>query len=401
MENTTTQNIKKIAILGSTGSVGHQALGVAEGGRYQIDFLTGGQNLKLLAEQVRKFDVHKVAVADASSVSDLRLLLAGESVSVVGGEEAICELISCSEADTFVHSISGLAGIPYAIEASKTGKRLAIANKESIISLGELIFENVRNNKGELIPVDSEHSAIFQCLLTSDAVNASGDFKPEIVKRILLTASGGPFFGMTKEQIEKVTPEMALAHPTWSMGQKITIDCATLMNKGFEIIEAVRLFGVEIDKIEVLVHRQSIIHSMVEYIDNMVIAQLGHPDMSSCIRYALTYPERSFAASSGVDFAALGKLTFDRPDREVFPLLDAAIRAYRMGTTAPTALIASDEEAVSAFIDGKIRFCDISDIVCETLETFSPHITCDYNSVKDAELTSRHISGNLISKIKR
>ena len=171
--------------------------------------------------------------------------------------------------------------------------------------------------------------------------------------------------------------------------------------KGLEVIEAHFLYDMPYEKIDVVVHPQSIIHSMVEYIDNMVIAQLGHPDMSSCIRYALTYPERSFAASSGVDFAALGKLTFDRPDREVFPLLDAAIRAYRMGTTAPTALIASDEEAVSAFIDGKIRFCDISDIVCETLETFSPHITCDYNSVKDAELTSRHISGNLISKIKR
>ena len=399
MENNSTE--RKIAVLGSTGSVGRQALAVAEDGKYKIDFLTGGKNLKLLAEQTRKFGVRKVAVADVASVPELKLLLAGENVSVTGGETAICELISNSDADTFVHAISGLAGIPYALEASKTGKRLAIANKESIISLGDLIYYNIRKNKGELIPVDSEHSAIFQCLLTSKAISASGDFKPEIVKRILLTASGGPFFGMTKEQVEKVTPEMALAHPTWSMGQKITIDCATLMNKGFEIIEAVRLFGVDIDKIEVLVHRQSIIHSMVEYIDNMVIAQLGNPDMSSCIRYSVTYPERSFVASSGVDFTALGKLTFDRPDREVFPLLDAAVRAYKKGTTAPAALIAADEEAVSAFISGKIGFCDISDIVCETLEAFTPHLICDYDSVIDAEITSRDISSRLISNIKR
>ena len=206
---------------------------------------------------------------------------------------------------------------------------------------------------------------------------------------------------MTKKQIENVTPEMALAHPTWSMGQKITIDCSTLMNKGFEIIEAVRLFGVDIDKIEVLVHRQSIIHSMVEYIDNMVIAQLGLPDMSSCIRYAVTYPERSFVGSCGVDFVSLGKLTFNRPDREAFPLLDAAVQAYKMGTTAPAALIASDEEAVAAFIGGKIGFCDISDIVCETLEAFSPHPTCDVNSVIDAELSSREIAKRLISNVKR
>lgn len=391
----------KIAILGSTGSVGRQALGVTENGGYEIDFLTGGKNVTLLAEQARKYRAGVVAVPDGSSAKELKLLLAGENVKVFSGEASICELIANTEANVIVHSVSGLAGIPYAIEASKTGKRLAIANKESIISLGDEIYKNVRESGGELIPVDSEHSAIFQCLLTSGAVSARGEFRPEIVKRILLTASGGPFFGMDRGSLVNVTPEMALAHPTWSMGQKITIDCATLMNKGFEIIEAVRLFGVDIEKIEVLVHRQSIIHSMVEYIDNMVIAQLGRPDMSSCIRYALTYPERSFVDVRGLDFTEIGKLTFDKPDRDSFPLLDAAVCAYKKGTTSPVALIAADEEAVSAFINGEIGFCDISDVVCDTLEVFAPHTVCDIDSVYDAESSARESARRLIEKIRR
>ena len=379
----------KIAVLGSTGSVGCQALDALRSSGSSVVLLTGGKNVKLLSEQAREYNAKYCAVPDQSSASELSTLLADTPTRVYGGKDAICKCIEECGADVFVHAISGMAGIPAAVAASKTGARLAIANKESIISLGDTIFDNIRKSGGELIPVDSEHSAIFQCLITSGAIDASGNSKPEMVRRILLTASGGPFFGATREELSKVTPEMALSHPTWKMGKKITIDSATLMNKGFEIIEACRLFGVGIDKVQVLVHRQSIIHSMVEYIDTMVMAQLGTPDMRHCVRYALSYPERMNIDERGLDFASIGKLTFDDPDTDAFPLLDAARRAYIKGTTCPAALIAADEEAVASFIDGKIGFCDISDVVIEVVEKFSQHSGCSVETVFDAEQPRR------------
>ncbi|MBE6562136.1 MAG: 1-deoxy-D-xylulose-5-phosphate reductoisomerase [Ruminococcaceae bacterium] len=389
---------RKVAVLGSTGSVGTQAIDALSVTDCEYVLLTGGRNIKLLADQARQTKVPLVAVPDEKTAVELRGLLAGESVKVLGGEGAVCEAIRECGADLFVHSIAGMAGIPAALEVSKTGARLAIANKEAIISLGDIIFDNVRKYGGELIPVDSEHSAIFQCLMTSGAVDAKGGSRPEIVKRILLTASGGPFFGKKREELQKVTPEMALAHPTWKMGPKITIDCATLMNKGFEIIEAARLFHVDIDKIEVLVHRQSIIHSMVEYIDTTVMAQLGTPDMRHCVRYALTYPERMTVKEPGLDFPALARLTFDAPDREAFPLLDTAVSAYKMGTTAPAALIAADEEAVSAFIGGKIGFTAISDTVAEAMVKYTPDTVYTAESVFEAEKEAREIAKQIISK---
>ncbi len=389
---------RKVAVLGSTGSVGRQSIDALSETGAEFVLFTGGRNISLLAEQARKCKPRAVAIPDESSALELKALLADTDTVVYGGKDSICKCIEECGADVIVHSISGLAGIPSAIAASKTGARLAIANKESIISLGDVIFDNIRSSGGELIPVDSEHSAIFQCLVTSGAVDAKGKRRPEIVNRILLTASGGPFFGMKREDLENVTPEMALAHPTWKMGRKITIDCATLMNKGFEVIEAVRLFGVDLDRVEVVVHRQSIVHSMVEYIDTMVIAQLGTPDMRHCVRYALSYPDRMRVDETGLDFYSLNSLTFDRPDTEAFPLLDAARRAYRLGTTAPAALIAADEEAVLAFVSGKIGFCDMSDVVCETLEKFNPHSTCTEETVFDAERTARSIADSLISK---
>lgn len=393
-------NIKrKVAVLGSTGSVGTQAIDALSHTDCEYVLLTGGRNIKLLAEQARQTKTPLCAVPDEKTAEELRVLLAGENVKVLGGADAVCEGIRECGADLYVHSISGMAGIPAALEVSKTGARLAIANKEAIISLGDIIFSNIKKYGGELIPVDSEHSAIFQCLMTSGAVDAKGNSRPEIVKRILLTASGGPFFGQKRSELEKVTPQMALAHPTWKMGPKITIDCATLMNKGFEIIEAARLFAVDIDKIEVLVHRQSIIHSMVEYVDTTVMAQLGTPDMRHCVRYALTYPERMTVNEKGLDFAALGRLTFDAPDREAFPLLDTAVKAYKMGTTAPAALIAADEEAVAAFIGGKIGFCEISDTVAEAMEKYTPDKEYSAESVFEAEACAREIARSIISKL--
>jgi len=390
---------KKVAVLGSTGSVGRQALEALSRIGCEYVLLSGGKNVELLARQARATGAAVCAVPDESSADELRALLAGECTKVYGGPDAICSCIENCGADLIVHAISGMAGIPAAIASSNTGARLAIANKESIITLGDVIFDNIREHGGELIPVDSEHSAIFQCLAASGAVDAKGNTRPEIVKRILLTASGGPFFGKNREELYGVTPEMALAHPTWKMGPKITIDCATLMNKGFEIIEAVRLFGVGIDKIEVLIHRQSIIHSMVEYVDTMVMAQLGTPDMRHCVRYALSYPERMVIDEAGLDFTKVASLTFDEPDTAAFPLLDAARRAFSMGTTAPAALIAADEEAVSAFVSGNLSFNGISDVVIGTLDRFTPHGECTVETVYDAEASSHAIAKELISKL--
>ena len=391
---------KRIAILGATGSVGRQAFDVALG-NYDIVLLTGGANVKLLAEQIRASRCPLAALPTEAAAQELRLLLKGEEVKVYGGEDAVCRCIEECGADVFVHSIAGMAGIPSALAASASGARLAIANKEAIISVGDMIYDNIRRSGGELIPVDSEHCAIFQCLLTSGAVDAKGAKYPDKVKRILLTASGGPFFGKKFDELSAVTPQMALSHPTWVMGQKITVDSATLMNKGFEIIEGARLFGVDIDRIEVLIHRQSIIHSMVEYTDNMVMAQLGAPDMRHCIRYAISYPKRMEVAESGLDFAALGSLSFAAPDYDAFPLLRAAVKAYKMGTTAPAALIASDEVAVDAFLKGKIGFTDIYRVVEETLCRFVPHTEYTVETVYEAERFARNTAQGVVSSIDR
>ena len=272
-----------------------------------------------------------------------------------------------------------------------------MANKEAIICAGESIFDNLRRFGGELVPVDSEHSAIFQCLAENRGEASGVCASARSVRRIILTASGGPFFGMKRAELEKVTPERALAHPTWKMGKKITIDSATLMNKGFEIAEAVRLFGVPTEKVDVVVHRQSIIHSMVEYTDNTVIAQLGAPDMRSAIRYSFTYPERGTSLSDPLDFAAIGKLTFDRPDPEAFPLLEAGRAALEMGGTAPCTLIGADESAVDAFLRSELSFNAIADVVFETLNAVTPSAVSE-ESLAAADAEARRIAGE---KLKR
>jgi len=353
-------NIKKVAILGSTGSVGTQTVDVVRRMGLRVSLLTGWRNLALLAEQIRELEPEYVYVRSKEDAVYLKSLLNGRQPEYLTEEKALAEAVRYTDADCIVHCIAGLAGIPTALAASESGKRLAIANKEAIIALGDEIKKRMRISGGELIPVDSEHSAIFQCLQGNRLCG---------IKRILLTASGGPFFGRTTQEMQNVTVEETLAHPTWKMGPKITVDSATLMNKGFEIMEAVRLFDVPENKVEVLVHRQSIIHSMVEYTDNTVMAQLSAPDMRSCIRYALTYPEREELDEAGLDFCALAKLTFAAPDTETFLLLNTAREAIRLDGTYPAALIAADECAVAAFLAHKLPFAQIAPAVCSILDS--------------------------------
>lgn len=357
---------KTLTVLGATGSVGIQACDVAASLGWPVKMLCAGKNYAKMAQLARMLSPEICIMEDESAAAALRELLAGTGIAVDFGDEAILSYLRTSPADVTVHAIAGLAGTAAALAAASTPTRIAMANKEAVIAAGELIRDRLRLSGGEMIPVDSEHSAIFQCLTTEGAPTLFS--ASDRVSRIILTASGGPFFDMTREEMYSVTPEMALAHPTWKMGAKITVDCATMMNKGFEVIEASRFFGVSAEQIDVIVHRQSIIHSMVEYIDNTVIAQLGLPDMRSAVRYALTYPERAAVTGDRLNFAKIASLTFHEPDRKAFPLLDQATAALKRGGTAPAALIAADEVAVDAFLHGRISFGHISDIVVSTME---------------------------------
>lgn len=388
------------AVLGSTGSVGRQAIDALCALGVRITLLTAGNNIELLLRQIG--EVHPAAVAVPCDKNGKRLKdTVGCSVQVYSGKDAVCDAVKDSGADIIVHAISGLAGLPSALAAADTGARIAMANKEAIISAGHLIYERLAVSGGELIPVDSEHSAVFQCLCAQGAASPKAPADPTFVRRILLTASGGPFFGKSRKELDEVTPAMALAHPTWKMGKKITVDCATLMNKGFELIEACRLFGVAPDKVEVLIHRQSIIHSMVEYTDGAVIAEMSYPDMRDCVRYALTYPERAPFGGDPLDFEKVGQLTFHKPDTDAFPLLCAARDAWNRGGTAPAALIAADEEAVDAFLDGRLSFTGIFDAVINTMDKFSVTEADCEEAVFAAEKAARLIARAEIDTICR
>ena len=350
---------KNIAILGSTGSVGEQAIDVADKMNMRVTALSANSNFKRVEEQARRFGVKAVAMADESAAGELRVRLADTDTKVYSGDEGICEMTLSEKRDVVLNSIIGEAGLLPSLAAIDSGARLALANKESLVVAGEIVTAKAKEKGVEILPVDSEHSAIFQCLKSG---------KQAEVKKILLTASGGPFFGYTAEQLRAIGVKEALAHPTWKMGAKITIDSATLMNKGFEVIEAVHLFGVPADRIEVVVHRESIIHSMVEYIDNSVIAQLSVPDMRLCAQYAVTYPDRTEAAIDELDLFKIGKLTFARPDTKTFPLLAAAIDCIGKGGALPAVLNAANEVAVAEFLKGKIPFYTIGETVCATVE---------------------------------
>lgn len=354
--------IPPVVVLGSTGSVGRQALDVCHRFGVRVDALTGGKNTAELEKQIRRFNPRVCAMAEADAARDLAVRVQDMRTKIYAGDAGILRVIDETDAKTAVNSILGLAGLAPTLAAAGRGMRIATANKESIVAAGNLVDAAVKAGGAELIPVDSEHSAIFQCL----HCGTHGE-----VKRLLLTASGGPFFGYTKEQLEAVTLADALKHPTWKMGAKITVDSASLMNKGLEVIEAVRLFGVKPEQVTVVVHRESIIHSAVEYIDNAVIAELSHPDMRECVQYALTYPARLPAVIEPLDLFSVGTLTFRRPDPETFPLLGLAYRAIETGGLMPAVLSSANEAAVSLFLDGKIRFCEIAETVAAAMDGFA------------------------------
>lgn len=356
-------NTEKMIVLGSTGSIGEQALDVAKKTGTQVLGICANKNWRRVASQAREHGAKFVALADELAASKLFVALRGTEIRVFAGVEGICEMISecASIGATFaVNSIIGEAGLLPTLAVIDNGIRLALANKESLVVAGEIVMQKALERGIEILPVDSEHCAIHQCLRAG---------KSDEVKKIILTASGGPFFGMTKEEIRNVPPARALAHPTWKMGAKITIDSATLMNKGFEIIEAAHLFGLTPDKIDVLVHRESIIHSMVEYKDNSIIAQLSVPDMRHCVQYALDGGARGNGVIEPLDLAKISKLTFARPDREAFPLLDLALYALAEGGATCAVMNAANEVAVAAYLSGEITFGEISDCVCHTVRS--------------------------------
>lgn len=357
MSSVTAGAVRVIAVLGSTGSVGRQTLEVAARQGLSVDLLTANRDVATMEAQARAFLPHTVVMADAAAAGELKTRLADTRVRVLSGADAIPAAIGESRADAFVNAILGEAGLLPTLAVLDTGKRLALANKESLVVAGEIVMRRARERGAELLPVDSEHSAIFQCL--------SGG-RAEEVKRLLLTASGGPFFGYTREKLATVRVEDTLRHPTWQMGAKITVDSATLMNKGFEIIEAAYLFGVTPDRITVLVHPECIIHSAVEYIDNTVLAELSKPDMRACIQYALTYPARMAGLTGELDLFSVGSLTFRAPDPATFPLLPLAKRAFAEGGAMPAVVNAANEVAVAAFLSDRIAFLRISDTVEET-----------------------------------
>ena len=350
---------KTIAVLGSTGSVGEQALDVADKFGIKVSCVSANKNSKRVEEQARKFSLSAVAMADERAAVDLRVRLADTSVKVYAGENGICEMVGEQKQDTVVNSIIGEAGLLPTLAVIDSGARLALANKESLVVAGEIVMARAKEKGVEILPVDSEHSAIFQCLKSG---------KHNEIKKILLTASGGPFFGYTKDQMKNIKLSDALAHPTWKMGAKITIDSATLMNKGFEVIEAVHLFDVDANRIQVVVHRESIIHSMVEYIDNSIIAQMSVPDMRLCVQYAVSYPERSQATIPELDIFSLAGLTFKKADTETFALLGCAYSCIEKGGALPAVLNAANEIAVDGFLKERIPFYRISEAVCETVE---------------------------------
>lgn len=348
--------MKHIAILGSTGSIGTQTLDVVRNNPSDLCVvaLAAGSNATLMEKQIREFKPKLAAMWTMEAAEDLKLRVADIDVRIVWGMEGLLEIATMEESEVLVTAIVGMIGIRPTIAAIEAGKDIALANKETLVTAGHIIMPLAKKYGVEILPVDSEHSAIFQ------SMNGEPENK---ISKILLTASGGPFRGKTRKQLEAITVEDALKHPNWAMGRKITIDSSTLVNKGLEVMEAKWLFGVDLDQIEVVVHPQSVIHSMVEYVDGAIIAQLGTPDMRLPIQYALYYPDRVFLPGKRLDFFELGQMTFERPDIETFTGLKLAFRAARTGGSMPTAFNAANEKAVSLFLDRKISYLQITELI--------------------------------------
>jgi 1-deoxy-D-xylulose-5-phosphate reductoisomerase len=383
--------LKRIAILGSTGSIGRSSLQVIEEypDLFQVVALAAGRNIDLLAEQILRFRPKIVAVFDQRLAKDLLSNLKAETrVEVLVGPEGYGKVASYDDADLVLSAMVGAAGLGPTLSAIRAGKNVALANKETLVMAGALVMEEARLNQTTLLPVDSEHNAIFQAL---------EGHRREDLKRILLTASGGPFLNMPTNELEEVTPAQALAHPNWSMGAKITIDSATLMNKGLEVIEAKWLFDIPVEKIDVHIHPQSIVHSMVEYVDGSVIAQMGIPDMRIPIAYALAYPERVELNLKPLDLFALQTLTFQKPDLSRFPCLNLAFAACKAGGTMPAVLNAANEAAVQAFLDNRIPFTGIATLVNQAMQEHVLDPAQELEAILEADAWARRRTEAAIS----
>ena len=346
---------EKLSILGSTGSIGTQALDVCENAGIAVTALTANSNAKLIEAQARKFRPKKVALADENAAKELKIRLADTDIKVLGGQKGVCECAQEETADTVLNGIVGMAGLEPTLAALNAKKGLALANKETLVAGGSLVTRTAKENNIRILPVDSEHSAIFQCL--------QGMNKKQELKSIILTASGGPFFGKTRAELENVTVAEALRHPNWSMGAKITVDSATMMNKGLELIEAVWLFDVSPSEIQIVVHRESVVHSLIEYVDNSVIAQLGVPDMRIPIQYALTYPGRIPSPVKRLSLSDYKSLTFSKPDYETFRCINLCRSAIEKGGLFPAIANGANEKANELFRNGRVGFLQIADLV--------------------------------------
>ena len=382
--------MKKITLLGSTGSIGTQTLKVVDRNldKFSVTGITANKNIDLLEQQIRKYKPSKAAVADEALFKSLKNKVKDLNTKIYAGTDGLCEVAGYSNADIAVSSIMGIAGLMPTVTAINNGLDIALANKETLVTAGQLITNLCKEKNVKLLPVDSEHSAIFQCLSSENS---------KFLKKIILTASGGPFYGKNRADLMNITPEQALKHPNWSMGRKITIDSATLMNKGLEVIEAKWLFGVDVADIDVLVHRESIIHSMVQFTDNSVLAQLGLPDMCGPISYALYYPEReAISDAEELDLAKLASLTFGKPDEETFKCLKLAKKAIEIGGTMPAYMNGANEMAVELFLNNKIEFLQIGDIIEKAMLSYKPRYEYNLDDVKNADVTARNDVNNLI-----
>ncbi|HEY6894228.1 MAG TPA: 1-deoxy-D-xylulose-5-phosphate reductoisomerase [Rhodanobacteraceae bacterium] len=391
--------MKTIAVLGATGSIGASALDVVarHPDRFRIGVLAAHRNVAALAELCVRFQPSLAVIADASLETELRdrLREAKLATRVAAGAKALIEAATEPSCDTVIAAIVGAAGLESTLAAARAGKRLLLANKEAVVMAGPLLRAALDEGGGELLPIDSEHNAVFQCLPPDRAdLDAAG------VRRIVLTASGGPFRGRKVESLGAITPELACAHPNWRMGRKISVDSATLMNKGLEVIEAHFLFDAPAERIEVVVHPQSIIHSMVEYADGSVLAQLGNPDMRTALAYALAWPDRVDAGVAPLDLLRIARLDFEAPDRETFACLDLAYGALAAGGSAPITLNAANEEAVAAFLDGGLPFLAIPQVIEKALETTPSSDAATLAGVLDADLTARRVAQRIIASAK-
>jgi 1-deoxy-D-xylulose-5-phosphate reductoisomerase len=382
--------VKKIAILGSTGSIGKNALRVIDalGPKYKIFALSAHSNIQLLAEQTKKYRPQFVAVTNTDFITEFNELTSNLDIDIFAGPKGLIEIAELEEIDILLAAVVGSVGLPALLAAAKSGKKLAIANKEPLVIAGELLLKETKENGGSVLPVDSEHSAVFQAMQSGS---------PEEINKIILTASGGPFRQATLEDIQNVTLEQALAHPVWDMGPKITIDSATMMNKAFEIIEARWLFDMPIEKLDVLIHPESIVHSLVEFVDGSVIAQLGEPDMCLPIQYALTYPARVAGIAKHLRLEDIGNLTFEKPNLEIFRALELGFEVAKTGGTAAIVFNAANEVAVEEFLAGRIKFVNIVELIDHCLNRHDVKMSVSLEELAEADAWARREVENCLN----